>query len=184
MDRRLQKCFICAFCAVIMISGCSTVHIKHELRRFQKSTVTFSGKYEKIENRCISPVYLEDGEITMVMYYDSTECSECRINQLLNYIPLYELADSTEKFRVITIFSPRQDEYDNVMARLMVLNFEFSVYIDKDSRFRKANPGIPEDRRFHSFLLDRDGHPVFVGDPVASETMGSLFEKALARIGE
>ena len=33
--------------------------------------------------------------------------------------------------------------------------------------------------RFHSFLLDKEGHPVFVGNPLASDRMMELFKEAL-----
>ena len=94
-------------------------------------------------------------------------------------LPLYELSDSIGTFRIVTIFAPRQEEYDEVIRQLMVLDFPYPVYVDFDGSFRKANPCIPEDKRFHSFLLDKEGHPVFVGDPLASDRMMELFKEAL-----
>ena len=168
----------------LLISSCSDQKIKHDLRVFQREKVSLSLQFEAVTGRNIGHEALEDGTVSMVMYYDSTECSQCRISHLADCLPLYELADSIGVFRVVTIFAPRQEEYNELMASLMKLDFPYPLYVDFDGSFCKANPGIPEDRRFHSFLLDRDGHPVFVGDPVASGTMWSLFEKALARIKE
>lgn len=62
----------------------------------------------------------------------------------------------------------------------MILDFPYPVYVDFNCSFRKLNTGIPEDVRFHSFLLDKNGHPVFVGNPNANETLNHLFEKVLS----
>ena len=43
-------------------------------------------------------------------------------------------------------------------------------------------PGLPDDKRFHSFLLDRDGHPVFIGNPTANEQLWVLFKEVLANL--
>ena len=34
--------------------------------------------------------------------------------------------------------------------------------------FMKSEIVLPEDGRFHTFLMDGDGHPVFVGNPMLS----------------
>lgn len=115
------------------------------------------------------------------MYHDSLSCNSCQINHLNDYLCIYEKAE-TMSFEVLTIFSPCQDEYDEVIKRLMILDFPCSVYVDLDGSFRRATSCIPEDPRFHSFLLDKDGHPIFVGNPIASDSMSGLFDRALAKL--
>ena len=75
-----------------------------------------------------------------------------------------------------------QLEYDGAMVDLMRLNYPYALYVDIDGSFEKANPGLPDDKRFHSFLLDRDGHPVFIGNPAASEQLWMLFKEVLANL--
>mgnify|MGYP003538674402 FL=1 len=53
-----------------------------------------------------------------VMYCDSMECSSCRIAHMMDMYPLYDMADTSE-FSVLTIFSPRADEVDDVRLQLM-----------------------------------------------------------------
>ena len=166
---------------LLFVSGCSNHKIRHELRAFQRSEVSLSFELERVLDRNIGIESPGSGAVSMVMYYDSTECSQCRINHLSDCLPLYELADSIGTFRIVTIFAPRQEEYDEVMASLMKQDFPYPIYVDFDGSFRKANRCIPEDKRFHSFLLDRDGHPVFVGNPVSSEKMHELFKRALEK---
>lgn len=166
----------------LLISSCSNQKIRHDLRAFQRAEVSLSVQFEVVLNRNIGREVLEDEVVSMVMYYDSTECSQCKISHLSHCLPLYEMADSNALFRVITIFAPRQEECGEVMASLMMQDFPYPIYVDFDGSFRKANSSMPEDKRFHSFLLDKDGHPVFVGNPIASEEMWGLFEIALDEI--
>lgn len=176
--------FILPSCLIMLsLSSCVNQKIRHDLKKFQQEKILQSLELEIIKDRNICMQSLPADKISMVMYYDSTECNECRINHLGDCLPLYEMADSSASFQVVTIFAPRQEEYDEVIRQLMVLDFPYPIYVDFDGSFRKANPCIPEDKRFHCFLLDKDGHPVFVGNPVSSERMWDLFGKALEKAG-
>jgi len=108
----------------------------------------------------------------------------CQIGQLADISGLYEFADSLGNFEVMTIFSPRMEEYNSVVNNLMVRDFEYPIYVDFKGSFRKTNLGIPDDRRLHCFLIDSDGHPIFIGNPVASNELWSLFMKTLASLDD
>ena len=118
----------------------------------------------------------------MVVYYDSTVCNMCQISHLYDQVQLYELMSFSKDCEIVTIFSPVQEEYDIVMAELMRIDFPYPIYLDFNKSFEKANPGLPDDKRFHSFLLDRDGHPVFIGNPTANEQLWVLFREVLANL--
>lgn len=96
--------------SLLLTSGCSNQKIRHDLKAFQKAEVSLSFELETVRQRNICRDTLKDGTVSMVMYYDSTECSQCRINHLADCLPLYELADSSGAFRMVTVFAPRQDE--------------------------------------------------------------------------
>lgn len=96
-------------------------------------------------------------------YHDSLSCSSCQISHLADIQSIYELSDSLGTFEVMTIFSPRPEEYDQVLRDLEIREFEYPVYVDVTGSFVSSNGCIPSDRRFHSFLTDSDRHPVFVG---------------------
>lgn len=87
-------------------------------------------------------------------------------------------------FVVMTIFSPKPEEYDEVLRNLEIREFEYPVYVDVTGSFVSSNGCIPTDKRFHSFLTDSDRHPVFVGNPISGARLWDLFEQALERIGE
>ena len=85
-------------------------------------------------------------------------------------------------FEVYTIFSPSQDEYDDVLEQLVFMNFEYPLYVDVFGDFRRKNTCIPEEKKYHCFLLDKEEHPVFVGNPLANAELMHLFKKVLDRI--
>lgn len=99
-------------------------------------------------------------------------------NGRIGKYPLYEMAD-TVGFPVLTIFSPRADELEEVRLKLMKANYSFPVFVDVNGSFSENNGNIPFDRRFHSFLIDSCNHPVYVGNPMSSDRMFELFVRTI-----
>lgn len=146
---------------------------------FIKAEIVIPDDLESICNREIKLIDLETvkGD-KFIIYYDSLDCSSCRIAHLAENNPLYEMADSSG-FSVLTIFSPRIDEIEEVKLHLMMANPPVPVYVDVNGSFCRHNSLIPSDLRFHKFLIGTHNHPTFVGNPLASERLYGLFQKAL-----
>lgn len=140
--------------------------------------------FQKISGRNQSFISSRSELPVFVIYHDSLSCNLCQIGHLADITGLYELADSLGIFEVMTIFSPGKEEHNSVVKNLMVRDFEYPIYVDFIGNFRKTNTGIPDNRKFHSFLIDGDGHPVFVGNPVASNELWSLFLKTLVNLDD
>ena len=75
-----------------------------------------------------------------------------------------------------------EEEYDEVVKQLMILNFPYPVYVDYSCSFRKLNSFIPDDTRFHSFVIDKNGKPVFVGNPMSGQKMMDLFIQVVSNL--
>ena len=164
------------------LSSCKNQQIAKELRQFQKGTVVIPADLQKIDRRVQSEVGTRDSIPALILYHDSLSCNMCHISHLADLVDIYSLADSLKTFEVLCIFSPREEEYDEVMKNLIYRNFEYPVYVDFSGSFRQKNKCIPDDASFHNFLIDRDGHPVCVGNPAASDTMWKLFNEALTTL--
>lgn len=121
------------------------------------------------------------GRPKMIVYYDSLSCNSCQISHLIELSAIYGLADSSGVFDVMTIFSPSVEEYDELMKKLVIRNFEYPLYVDYSGSFRKANRFIPSDIRFHSFLIDGNSRPVLVGNPVQSHELWQIFTKTIQK---
>ena len=165
--------------SLCMIMSCGHVSLSRQLKSFCRETIVIPDELTEVCGHSVSQISDKDKEFCFVTYLDSTSCSRCQINHLSDFIDLYEVADSVGVLDYLIVFSPREEEYDDVVKELVISDFPYPVYVDYGGAFRKANGCIPDDRRFHSFLLDSDGHPVFVGNPVASRELWNLFEKTL-----
>lgn len=121
------------------------------------------------------------GRLKMIIYYDSLSCNACQVSHLIDLSAIYALADSSGIFDVMTIFSPRAEEYDELMKKLVLRNFDYPVYVDYSGSFRKENSFMPKDVRFHSFLIDGHANPIFVGNPVETHELWKLFIKTISR---
>lgn len=177
--KRIQIFCLLLSATALLTTGCTEYKIKQELRHFMRETVTLPEYLESVDKRNISQTPLPEGKAAMVFYYDSLECGSCKVNHLVDLEPLYEMSDSLGTFDVVTVFAPRIEDYDELVRQLMVRNFRYPIYVDTEGIISKTNPCIPDDKRFHSFLINKEGHPVLVGNPVESDRMWGLFIKAL-----
>lgn len=115
----------------------------------------------------------------MIVYYDSTECSNCRISHIMELEPLYRLSKEDGRFDVLIIFSPADEDIETVRLQLMYQDIPFPVYLDTFKTFSLMNSSIPQDIIFHSFMMDMDGKPVFVGNPTLDDVLNKVFEEVL-----
>lgn len=168
--------------SVLAVSGCLDRQISEVIRKFKSSTITFTDDIFIIKERNVYQYEDHRDKFIMVMLHDSTACSLCHLSHLNDYLHFYEEADSTGLFEIMMLFSPRDEDYANVMEQIEMLNFPYPLYLDFGGSFMESNPDIPADPRFRCFLLDRDRRPVYVGNPCASEELMSVFKKTLESI--
>lgn len=178
MLRNIQRT-LCLLLLLSLASSCGYSSLSRQLKSFRGQKVTIPDGLVEVFGHQVSQVGDKDSELLFVTYFDSTSCNKCHISHLDDYLDLFEIADSVGVLKCFVIFSPREDEYDEVVKDLVLKNFRFPVYVDIDYSFIKANKFVPEDIRFHAFLLDKNRHPVFVGNPTASNELWDLFENTL-----
>jgi hypothetical protein len=80
------------------------------------------------------------------------------------------------------IFSPPMAKIDEVFQALRHSVLDFPVFIDEKQAFLKANPHIPADNRFHTFLIDKNGKVVLVGDPVNNPQLWELYKTTITTL--
>ena len=86
--------------------------MKDAVVAFRQKQIILPEELVKVESRNISTVKPEKSDLQMIIYYDSLECSSCKVSHLKEMQYLYELSDKLPMLEVYTIFSPRQQEYD------------------------------------------------------------------------
>ena len=163
------------FICLTMASCTERQKVKTMMMDFMKTEIMIPDDLECICKREMKTIALDSlKESLFIIYYDSLDCSSCRIGHLAESYPLYEMAD-TCGFSLLTIFSPRMDDLKEVRLQLMMTNSPVPIYLDVNGSFRKRNSSIPSDLRFHKFFVSPDSHPAFVGDPLASDNLYELF---------
>ena len=159
-----------------IISSCvERRKVKDIMLEFVTSDIIIPDDLDCVFNAETSMSYIDTLKSNkLIIYYDSLDCSSCRISHLFDLYPLYTMADTSD-FSVMTIFSPKKSEVENTRFQLMLINHTIPIYLDKNGSFAQLNNCIPTDQRFHSFLINETGKPVFVGNPLSNTKLNTLF---------
>lgn len=174
------KSLLLMLITLISFSSCSTKEkLKAVLADFIDSEVIITDDLLCLHNGEISKIRIDTlCQYKFIIYYDSLECSSCRIANLLDVYPIYDMGDKYN-FSVLTIFAPGKHRVRNVELELKAQNHPIPVYIDPNDSFARINTNIPSDKRFHSFLIDGDGVPLLVGNPILNPKIEELFTHVL-----
>lgn len=170
--------------AVCSCASSETAQLREDLKVFMSETVTVPAGIQGVDTSGVFFYKDKSDQPKLIFYYDSASCSDCEIAHLTCIEWLYRKSSEDGTFEVMTIFSPKPEDYEVVRRLLDIHRFPYPVYIDFDGRFRKSNSFIPEDVRFHTFLTDSGGRIVYVGNPSMSEDLRTAFEKSLESIVE
>lgn len=179
-----MKNIIFRFCIIILpimiLVSCKSSPTSMMIDSFSKQSIKIPHELEVIAEGKVCKFHSDSLlPYKFVIYYDSKNCFPCRIAHLIENEELHKLSIGSRKFSVINIFSPLIEDVDDTRNTLILSKNKYPVYLDANSNFPKLNPQIPDDRRFHYFLLDSLNYPIFVGNPDATASLNKLFKEAL-----
>lgn len=185
----MRFAIIIVLCAIVLLGGAcdGSERVREEIRKMQQCET----------HLCLSDMSLlamEDNEevvflsfdkapMKLVVYVDSALCSSCLIKNMYHW---YDVIDKVEaryhgKMRVIFIFDSSIGQLKRLEFTYRNSAFRYPIFVDTVNVFRKNNPHIPDDNRFHTFLLDEKGKVVLVGSPLTNVNMRNLFFKEADR---
>lgn len=177
----MSRIYYSLFILLIAISCTNrNISVAKTLTDFQKNEIVIPNNLIAIENGRISGIEPLPDRAKLIEYIDSSSCSVCRIAHLEIADNLFMMADSTRLFDVIIIFSPCAEDASEVLRMLSAKKYKFPVYFDTSNEFARKNRAIPSDQKYHTFLVDKNGFPVFVGNPNQSDKLYSIFVKSLS----
>ena len=167
-------CYSLAFLFVVSLAACGrSAGGKNE-------KIVFPAGLERIEGTGESHPDLSVPAIRLVVYIDSTECSNCRINNLDKYSPYISLADLYPGFETVVVIWPNSETAETIDNLLAHKEFPFDVFVDRDGTFLEENPSLPATgRNQHVLLTGSDGSTVLTGDPVTSPGRDRQLRNAL-----
>jgi len=172
---------ILLFCCgiVFFLNSCVSAkgELKEEIEALMNAEIALPTDLEPtLMGKKIPNMDLMNTPLKLVVWYDSTGCSPCRIQQMYKWYEIIDYAkESEQKFRVIFIFTPRQGED---IAKSLI-SFNYPVYIDKKTDFIINNHRLPQKETFKTFLLDQNNKIVMVGNPIGNEKLWELYKERI-----
>ena len=146
--------------------------LSSQLRAFMSTEIHYSG-----DALCVVKNHVKDTTLRlancMVIYIDSTQCHKCRIDNLGDYNSLQSYCRE-KGVNVVILFSPSGDNVSDLLEELLEAKYIYPVFVDQYGVFAEMNPHIPPSLNFHAFLLNEEGFPIFVGDPIYSKSDKTL----------
>lgn len=119
----------------------------------------------------------EPVEFRFVVYIDSTECTQCRLNHLIDYLPFSSLLN-TRSGQMLVVIEPKA--YDTNFVRNFIDEYsEFPCILAVDGSFAKANTFIPSCKAFHNFFINKNNEVILVGDPTTNSAVDELFQRRI-----
>ncbi len=118
---------------------------------------------------------------TMIYYYDQESCNSCVILHNERFLPIKNISKENGVFSIKIILVPKKEEMVELLSLAKTCELYVPTIIDSEGDFEKENH-IPPDKRFHVFLIDEAGHPVFIGDPMSSPELMRIFKRVIRRL--
>lgn len=183
MGRILHLLFMLS--CIATLSSCKEMALSKQVKEFMDKTIVMPDSLLVVKGGDIA--MKESNKLThptLIVYIDENSCTSCKISHLIDYTPLFEKAKENQKFDVMIIFSPKEDDYNKVKKELILRGFEYPVYLDRKREFIKLNSDAisSKDVRFNSFLLNSSYKPIYIGDPMTSDKLWNIFLQILETI--
>lgn len=162
----MKHIFLCLFFAMLL--GCSS-DISKEIQKMKSCNMDLS-IIEQSGAKC-------NNEFKLIVYYDSTQCSTCAINSLWEYEELLETCNNLDLF--VILYPSSRNNVDMLNSMLSKISPQVNTILDFDGTFEKKNPQIPSNELFHTFLIDKKGTVLLVGDPLKNKKIRGLLYNIL-----
>lgn len=166
---------------LVLFVSCKNWRISKEVRRIYGTQIEvpycLSAKIHGLDTLIITR---GDEYATLIIWYDSTQCSSCSLNYIEKWNRLFEYSvDSVRGLKPMIIFSPKEKDLYRFESYLRMTNFNYPIYIDYDYSFLTRNPQLLASSRQNIFLLDKNHEIVLVGDPFYNQQMWNLYKQII-----
>jgi hypothetical protein len=120
---------------------------------------------------------LMNAEYKILLYVDSTGCSNCRL-RLVQWRNMIEEADSlfNDKLSFLFFFQPKNRE--EMMYLFVRDNFNYPAFIDENNKINRLNH-FPEKMEYQCFLLDRNNKVLMIGNPSLNLKIWELYKQTI-----
>ncbi len=177
----INKILVTFFLA--QLCSCENNDFLHEeLRKIKSHNINLPmQKMTCYSEKCIDKNKESDNSLLkykMIVFTDSSECSSCAIKSLNQWNKLLYMEDKG-KVKFYFVFSLIKGNAQEIHYAYRISGLNHPIYVDTCNAFLRANPHIPSNPLFHSFLLDENDSVILVGNPVRNKKIEELFFKIL-----
>ena len=123
-------------------------------------------------------VSIAEQRYTFVHYVDSSQCSPCALDRMYTWNKFVD-EYSKKGVRFAFIVEPKIEQMEDVHFSIASSGLHSPIYVDSLFAFRKQNKNLPTEQKYHSFLLDKLGHVILVGNPVQNSKIEELLDKII-----
>lgn len=160
--------------------SCARAKVSHEVRKVIGQTITYPNDMEcfKGENNHFSP--LEEPQMTILVWFDSTECSACKLNGIKTFQGLLSYCrDTIGSADIRFVFSPSHESISSLYETINENGVEYSIYIDRTNSFGNYNSFFSKNKNLHTVLLNQENKIVLIGNPLLSDQMYKLYKQTI-----
>jgi hypothetical protein len=176
-------------CCVLWLFSCyEKNNLKKQIEQFIANEIVVPQGIRQIiagrDSVVINPA--SNIEARLIVWVDSIDCSSCRVSKLSEYAEVIDFIVEVErKFIPVFLFSPSRSNMKEVHRAINTMRFDnYPIFIDEDYMFSAMNPHVPADKRFHTFLIDKNGKVVLVGNPVNNPALWELYKTTITTLIE
>lgn len=119
----------------------------------------------------------EQNYIYIVNYIEEYGCSKCKLSTMSELYRNNIQSKGTILLSIIQSEKTKIEETHNIAKPIGLCGY---VYLDTCNAFLEANPQIPDNELFHTFVINNEGKVLMVGNPFQNEKMEALFKKVIA----
>jgi hypothetical protein len=184
---KLLKLGVLLFVVGLGLVSCKSYRLERKIEAFMQHPIVVPQDIDQIQSEVNDSLVLNlEGKIArLIVYVDSVECSSCKVGHMHQYDEIIDYQKTVgDQYLPIFIFNPPKHIIEEFLRHLRLSYFDYPILLDEHGLFPRANPHIPTDLRLHTFLLDRDGKVVLVGDPSRNPELWELYKKTITELIE
>lgn len=121
---------------------------------------------------------LKTHSLKIVYFIDRLNCQTCRFSKNARYEKQYRNILQKNNVDIVYVVETESANVETTYSFMCNARLEGTVYLDTCNAFVNTNPHM-NNSLFHSFVLNKDGKVIMIGDPFANQRMNMLFQKVL-----
>ena len=180
MKRIIQFLLICVTFSISL--SCDKKHSYVELVKSINNQVTDIPYDTLVCIRCSQfPFEYKKRTLAKIVHIiDQYGCTGCAVSLLAKNEKLHCDLFENGAINSIYIVSVPTESREATIRLLKQYRLRSEVYLDTCNAFLSANPQIPDNELFHTFVINNEGKVLMVGNPFQNEKMEALFKKVIA----